>query len=64
MWNPPSLEGTYRIPGLNGGMNGAALHLIRLQKFMYVNGNESPWIVRMADINHLKKQKVFAQTWK
>ena len=57
MWNPPSLEGTLQIPGLNGGNEWGGPAVDPVTEIMYVNGNESPWIVRMADINQPEKTK-------
>lgn len=51
MWNPPSLQGTLESPGWNGGTEWGGPSYDPTTGIMYVNGNESPWVVRMTDVN-------------
>ncbi len=51
MWNPPSLKGTLQSPGWNGGTEWGGPSFDPTTEIMYVNANESPWVVRMSDIN-------------
>ncbi|MEO6000056.1 MAG: PQQ-binding-like beta-propeller repeat protein [Chitinophagaceae bacterium] len=51
MWNPPSLQGTLQSPGWNGGSEWGGPSYDPTSGIMYVNGNESPWVVRMTDVN-------------
>ncbi len=51
MWNPPSLRGTLQNPGWNGGAEWGGPSYDPTTGVMYVNANESPWVVRMTDVN-------------
>lgn len=51
MWNPPSLQGTLQNPGWNGGAEWGGPSYDPATGIMYVNANESPWVVRMTDVN-------------
>ncbi len=51
MWNPPSLQGTLQNPGWNGGTEWGGPSYDPTTGVMYVNANESPWVVRMTDVN-------------
>ena len=45
MWNPPSTKGTIQNPGLNGGAEWGGPAFDPTTGIMYVNGNESPWVM-------------------
>ncbi|HZG26453.1 MAG TPA: PQQ-binding-like beta-propeller repeat protein, partial [Chitinophagaceae bacterium] len=51
MWNPPSEQGTLQSPGWNGGEEWGGPSFDPTTQVLYVNANESPWVVRMTDIN-------------
>ena len=51
MWNPPSIQGTLQSPGWNGGSEWGGPSYDPTTGIMYVNANESPWVVRMTDVN-------------
>jgi len=51
MWNPPTEQGTLVNPGWNGGMEWGGPSFDPSTQIMYVNANESPWVVRMTDVN-------------
>ncbi|HTF29770.1 MAG TPA: PQQ-binding-like beta-propeller repeat protein [Flavitalea sp.] len=51
MWNPPSLQGTLQNPGWNGGAEWGGPSYDPTTGIMYINGNESPWVVHMSDVN-------------
>ncbi|MGI8634293.1 MAG: c-type cytochrome, partial [Segetibacter sp.] len=51
MWNPPSTQGTLQSPGWNGGTEWGGPSYDPTTGIMYVNANESPWVVRMTDVN-------------
>lgn len=45
MWNPPSPKGTIESPGWNGGGEWGGPAFDPTTGIMYVNGNESPWVI-------------------
>jgi quinoprotein glucose dehydrogenase len=45
MWNPPSERGTIQNPGLNGGSEWGGPAFDPSTEIIYVNGNESPWVI-------------------
>ena len=45
MWNPPSARGTIQSPGLNGGQEWGGPSFDPGTGIMYVNANESPWVI-------------------
>jgi quinoprotein glucose dehydrogenase len=45
MWNPPSPRGTIQIPGLNGGGEWGGPAFDPETGIMYLNANESPWVI-------------------
>jgi quinoprotein glucose dehydrogenase len=45
MWNPPSKRGTIQIPGLNGGGEWGGPAFDPVTEIMYINANESPWVI-------------------
>jgi quinoprotein glucose dehydrogenase len=45
MWNPPSLRGTIQIPGLNGGGEWGGPAFDPETGILYINANESPWVI-------------------
>ena len=49
MWNPPSEQGTLQIPGWNGGAEWGGPSYDPTTGIMYINANESPWIVKMTE---------------
>ena len=49
MWNPPSEQGTLQIPGWNGGAEWGGPSFDPTTGIMYINANESPWIVKMTE---------------
>jgi quinoprotein glucose dehydrogenase len=51
MWNPPSEEGTLVNPGWNGGMEWGGPSFDPSTQIMYINANESPWVVRMTNVS-------------
>jgi len=55
MWNPPSVQGTLQNPGWNGGAEWGGPSYDPTTGIMYINANESPWVVRMTDINQPDK---------
>ncbi|WP_221391377.1 PQQ-binding-like beta-propeller repeat protein [Dyadobacter sp. NIV53] len=50
MWNPPSLQGTIQSPGWNGGAEWGGPTFDPTSGLMYINGNESPWIMKMDEV--------------
>lgn len=56
MFNPPSLQGTLQNPGWNGGAEWGGPSYDPNTGIMYVNANESPWIMQMVKVeNELEK---------
>lgn len=51
MWNPPSLQGTLQNPGWNGGAEWGGPTFDPGTGIMYINANESPWVVRMRPVD-------------
>lgn len=49
MFTPPSLEGTLVFPGLTGGGEWGGPSVDPETGIMYINANELPWIVTIAD---------------
>jgi quinoprotein glucose dehydrogenase len=45
MWNPPSTRGTIQSPGFNGGGEWGGPAFDPATEIMYINANESPWVV-------------------
>jgi quinoprotein glucose dehydrogenase len=45
MWNPPSKRGTIQNPGFNGGGEWGGPAFDPATEIMYINANESPWVV-------------------
>ena len=45
MWNPPSAKGTIQSPGLNGGGEWGGPSFDPETGIMYINANESPWVI-------------------
>jgi quinoprotein glucose dehydrogenase len=45
MWNPPSARGTIQSPGLNGGGEWGGPAFDPATEIMYINANESPWVI-------------------
>ncbi len=45
MWNPPSTRGTIQSPGLNGGDEWGGPAFDPGTEIMYINANESPWVI-------------------
>jgi quinoprotein glucose dehydrogenase len=45
MWNPPSERGTIQNPGLNGGGEWGGPAFDPATEIMYINANESPWVI-------------------
>ena len=45
MWNPPSEKGTIQNPGSNGGGEWGSPAFDPATGIMYVNANESPWVM-------------------
>ncbi len=54
MFTPPSLEGTLVFPGLTGGGEWGGPSVDPETGIMYINANELPWIVTIAD-NRIEK---------
>ncbi len=54
MWNPPSLGGTIQIPGLNGGAEWGGPSFDPETGIMYINANESPWVISMVEVKDEK----------
>jgi quinoprotein glucose dehydrogenase len=54
MWNPPSARGSLQNPGLNGGGEWAGPAFDPATEILYINGNESPWVIgaRTLDDQH------------
>lgn len=50
MWNPPSLQGTVQIPGLNGGGEWGGPSFDPETGILYINANESPWVTSMVEL--------------
>jgi quinoprotein glucose dehydrogenase len=50
MWNPPSLQGTLQNPGWNGGAEWGGPTFDPTTGIMYINANESPWVMRMTEV--------------
>ena len=49
MWNPPSEQGTLQIPGWNGGAEWGGPSYDPTTGIMYINANESPWLMKMTE---------------
>ncbi len=45
MWNPPSSRGTIQSPGFNGGGEWGGPAFDPDTEIMYINANESPWVI-------------------
>ena len=45
MWNPPSQRGTLQNPGFNGGSEWGGPAFDPGTEIMYINANESPWVI-------------------
>ena len=45
MWNPPSTRGTIQSPGFNGGGEWGGPAFDPDTEIMYINANESPWVI-------------------
>ena len=45
MWNPPSKRGTIQSPGFNGGNEWGGPAFDPATEIMYINANESPWMI-------------------
>jgi quinoprotein glucose dehydrogenase len=45
MWNPPSTRGTIQSPGFNGGNEWGGPAFDPDTEIMYINANESPWVI-------------------
>jgi quinoprotein glucose dehydrogenase len=50
MWNLPSRQGTVEIPGLNGGAEWGGPSFDPVTGVMYVNANDSPFVVTMSEV--------------
>lgn len=50
MWNPPSLQGTIESPGWNGGAEWGGPSFDPTTGIMYINANESPWVMKMQEV--------------
>lgn len=50
MWNLPSKQGTLEIPGWNGGAEWGGPSFDPQTGIMYINANESPFVVTMSDV--------------
>jgi quinoprotein glucose dehydrogenase len=59
MWNPPSAQGSIQNPGLNGGGEWGGPSFDPATEILYVNANESPWVIgpRTADDGNARKQQ-------
>lgn len=59
MWNPPSTRGTIQNPGLNGGGEWGGPAFDPATEIMYLNANESPWVIgpRIPDDGTTRKQQ-------
>jgi quinoprotein glucose dehydrogenase len=50
MWNPPSKQGTLELPGWNGGAEWGGPSFDPKTGIMYINANESPFVVTMSEV--------------
>lgn len=47
LWDPPSVQGTVTMPGLEGGANWGGAAYDPETGLLYVNANEHPWILTL-----------------
>ncbi len=50
LYEPPSLEGTVSFPGFDGGAEWGGTAFDPATGLLYVNANEIPWLIRMAEV--------------
>lgn len=46
-WDPPSLQGTIALPGIDGGAEWGGAAYDPVSRLLYVNVLETPWILKM-----------------
>lgn len=52
MFNPPSKEGTIMFPGTDGGAEWGGPAFDPTSGILYINANESPWLLTMVDVKN------------
>lgn len=50
-WQPPSVEGTVIFPGFDGGGEWGGSSFDPSTGWLYINGNEMPWLTHMVEID-------------
>jgi quinoprotein glucose dehydrogenase len=60
IFNPPSIEGSIQIPGTRGGAEWGGAAVDPGKGIMYVNANEVPLLIRMAEIGIDGKQSMLS----
>ncbi len=50
-WQPPSVEGTVIFPGFDGGAEWGGSSFDPSTGWLYINGNEMPWLTHMVEID-------------
>lgn len=50
-WEPPSVEGTVIFPGFDGGGEWGGSSFDPSTGWLYINGNEMPWLTHMVEID-------------
>jgi quinoprotein glucose dehydrogenase len=57
MFMPPSKQGTIFFPGLDGGAEWGGSSFDPATSLFYVNANEMPWVITIADVKNDAPQK-------
>ena len=60
-FTPHSKEGTITFPGLDGGGEWGSPAVDPENGILYVNGNQTPWILKMYDVDPTKRTENFGQ---
>jgi quinoprotein glucose dehydrogenase len=60
VFNPPSIEGSIQIPGTRGGAEWGGAAVDPRKGIMYVNANEVPLLIRMAEVGTDGKQSALS----
>ncbi len=50
-WQPPSVEGTVIFPGFDGGAEWGGSSFDPSSGWLFINGNEMPWLTHMVEID-------------
>ena len=60
-WQPPSLEGTVIFPGFDGGAEWGGSSFDPSTGWLYINGNEMPWLTHMVEIDWSRETTAVAR---